>query len=144
MTRFVDELRDLALDHPDKPYLGGAADAIEQLTRDLKVSRQDNGAVIAQLQNDIREARAGIIPGLEEAIRVIEGMNTDWPDAIGRSLGDDYGRQFASRIRDRIELIKRAEREQCARIAESFASDCSEARRIAEVIRRRSRSVVEP
>lgn len=69
--KFVDELRDLALDHPDKPYLREAADEIEQLTRDLKASRQDNGAVIAQLQNDIREARTVVIPGLEEAIRVL-------------------------------------------------------------------------
>ena len=56
----VDQLRDLALDYPDRPYLREAANEIERLTRDLKALRQDDGAVIAQLQNDIREARAEI------------------------------------------------------------------------------------
>jgi hypothetical protein len=69
MTDIV-ALRDFALDHPDKPYLNKAADEIEQLRMKIRALRQDDGAVIAQLQNDIREAEE-LVRLLRSALRIM-------------------------------------------------------------------------
>lgn len=37
--------------------------------------------------------------GVAQAIRIIQSMNWDWPDAIDHpTLGERYGAQFVSRI----------------------------------------------
>jgi hypothetical protein len=62
-----------------------------------------------QLDAAIKEMRrTERAKGVADAIRIIKGMGSDWPDAVngarGRqlvySVADDYARQFVSRILD--------------------------------------------